>query len=408
MPPHLLRALGCALLASVVSTPARAQMPADDGAYGFGTTVTVGGEITAALSPADDDAWFNYTGYEQNAIRMARVRLFGEWHASGKVSVVGELRAESGAHVSAPALYVRWQPAVSLPLHIQAGRIPPLVGAFPRRAYGRDNAVIGLPLAYQYLTSLRADALPVSIDNVLAMRGRGWLASYPLGSYDSGPGVPLVAVDEWDTGVEATWQTSLLDVSAAVTLGSPAVPVVIDTNDGVMLSTHVTGRLPAGVTAGLSAGRGRWIEDDVLALTPQGASSRSAQLVVGADVEWGRGPWLLRGEWLRSRFDVPLTWPNHEGARLHAWASFAEARYRPHPRWQLGARVDRLDFSQVVGTVPANRPTTWDAPVTRLEGIVGFRATRSLDIRAGWQHNWRDGGRVQKRGDPVVAVLYWF
>jgi len=35
-----------------------------------------------------------------------------------------------------------------------------VIGAFARQAYGRDNLVIGTPLAYQYLTSLRPDALP--------------------------------------------------------------------------------------------------------------------------------------------------------------------------------------------------------------------------------------------------------
>jgi hypothetical protein len=116
----------------------------------------------------------------------------------------------------------------------------------------------------------------------------------------------------------------------------------------------------------------------------------------------------VRAEWLRSRIYVPLTITDPAGTQLDAWATFVEGRYRPHPRRQIGARLDRLDFIQVVGTLPGSQPTTWDAPVTRLEGVVGFRVTRSLDVRAGWQHNWRDGGRVERRGDPVVAVLYWF
>src|SRR5438445_5776950 len=42
---------------------------------------------------------------------------------------------------------------------VQIGRIPPTFGAFARRTYANDNPLIGYPLAYQYLTSLRADAL---------------------------------------------------------------------------------------------------------------------------------------------------------------------------------------------------------------------------------------------------------
>ena len=37
-------------------------------------------------------------------------------------------------------------------------------GAFARRTYANDNPLIGYPLAYQYLTSLRPDAVPATAD----------------------------------------------------------------------------------------------------------------------------------------------------------------------------------------------------------------------------------------------------
>lgn len=370
--------------------------------------VTVGGEVSGVLSPADNDSWFNYTDYDQDALRMARLRLFGEWHAADRVSIVGEFRVENPSTVSAPALYVRWQPAASTPFHLQAGRIPPLVGAFARRAYGRDNAVIGLPLAYQYLTSLRADALPLSIGDVLQMRGRGWLATYPVGNYEAGPGVPLIAVSEWDTGVEGTWRAEWADVSAAITRGAPALPVVRDTNDGLMVAGRTTMRLPRGVQVGLSAGRGQWIDEDVLARTPRGKGSASTQTIVAADVEAGHGPWLIRAEWLRAGFALPLAQTAPDGVDLTAWSGFIETRYRPHPRWQLGTRVDRLAFGRAWPNAADTPTTTWDASVARVEATLGFRVTRTFEVRGGWQHNWRDGGRIETRGVPVLAALYWF
>ena len=60
---------------------------------------------------------------------------------------------------------------------IQVGRVPPTFGAFARRTYASDNPLIGYPLAYQYLTSMRADALPANADELLRMRGRGWLCA---------------------------------------------------------------------------------------------------------------------------------------------------------------------------------------------------------------------------------------
>ena len=85
---------------------------------------------------------------------------------------------------------------------IQAGRVPPTFGAFARRIYASDNPLIGYPLAYQYLTSLRADALPVNADELLAMRGRGWLSSYSIGNPMPANGLPLASGFRWDTGVQ--------------------------------------------------------------------------------------------------------------------------------------------------------------------------------------------------------------
>ncbi|MFO7301919.1 MAG: hypothetical protein DIU54_005805 [Acidobacteriota bacterium] len=368
----------------------------------------VGAEITALVGPSDHQAYFNYTGYETNALRTSRIRLFGEWRVAPIASVVGELRLEGASNLDLPALYLRLQPAAGVPLSIQAGRIPPLVGAFPRRAYGRDNAVVGLPLMYQYLTSLRPDALPLSIDDVLAMRGRGWSPGYPIGGSGAGPGVPLVDVSRWDSGLQATWRPSRFELSAAVTRGSPAVPVVRDRNDGVMWSARAAALLPGDVTLGVSGARGEWMERAALDSAGLPSATHPTQTVVGVDTEYGRGPWLVRGEVLHSRFELPLVVTAPAGADISALAAFVEVRYRPSPRWQLGARLERLDFSTVQGSASGDRPTAWDAPVSRVEAAVAYRAARAIDVRAGWQYNWRAGGRVRERGYPVVAALVWF
>src|SRR5687768_1293821 len=129
----------------------------------------VGGEVTAIGGAREDTGFFNNTDYDINTTRMVRLRLFGEWHLTGTMSLVGELRSENAAALISASAYVRWRPR-SGRLVVQAGRIPPVFGAYPRRAYGRDNLTLAVPLAYQYLISLRPDAMPVGIDDVLAMR----------------------------------------------------------------------------------------------------------------------------------------------------------------------------------------------------------------------------------------------
>ncbi len=359
--------------------------------------------MTAIVGRRDDTAFFNYSDYERNTLRIARLRLFGEWRAASRLSAIAELRTEND-DVMLPALYVRWQPFTARDLYVHVGRIPPVIGGFGRHAYGRDNIVVGQPLAYQYLTSLRPDALPGTADDLLRMRGRGWQPSFPIGSTAVETGIPLVSASTWDTGVAGIWRRGWLEMSAALTRGSPAVPVVDDENDGLMWSGRAAAQTPYGMTIGVSGARGQWVNNAVLDLAAGRRATPSSQSVLGADLEFGYGPWLVRGEWLRTVFETPFVHTEQAHRDLVAWSGFAEARYRPFPRWQVGARVDRIAF----GSLPGLASTSWDANVERVEVILGFRATRHVEIRGGWQHNWRDGGRVRELGLPILAVLGWF
>jgi hypothetical protein len=387
--------------------PVVAQTPEYGEGSGLTRHVAGGGEIMAVSGPRDTTAFFNYSDYERNLLRIARVRLFGEWRALTRLSLIGEIRTENADQVMMPALYARWQPRATPDLYIHAGRIPPVIGGFSRHAYGRDNVVIGQPLAYQYLTSLRPDAVPATVEDLARMRSRGWQPSYPVGETSTEPGVPLVSASKWDTGIAGIWRHGRVDLSGALTQGSPAVPVVRDTNSKLMWSGRAAALIGGGVTIGVSGAIAQWLEDNVLDLTPAGRDTPAAQSLLGADVEFGHGPWLVRGEWLRSVFDLPITTEPDPVARLHARSAFAEVRYRPVPRWQVGVRVDHLAFGDLPGTASASG-LSWDADVERVEAVLGYRVHRRIELRGGWQHNWRDGGRVRERGLPVLAVLGWF
>jgi hypothetical protein len=369
--------------------------------------IAVGGDLALIAAPPDTRTYFNYTSYDQDGLRTVRVRLDGEWHLLDGLSLVGELRTENTSALHASAFYLRWQPGTRHDLSIQIGRIPPVIGAFGRRAYGRDNAVLGLPLAYQYLTSLRPDALPASAVDLLAMRGRGWQPTYPIGSREFRPGVPLVSGSSWDTGTEGLWTTRRFDLAGAVTLGSPADPLVRETNGRLMWSGRAAAKLPAGVTVGVSGARAGWLQDSVLDLTPEGRHTPDTQSLLGVDTEFGVGRWLVRAEWLRSRFDLPLPADPSPARRLFARSGFVEGRVKLHPRLQVGVRVDRLRFSTIQDPATAGW-LPWDANVDRVEAEFGVRLTRPLELRAGWQQNWRPGSRAVRRGIPVAGLLYWF
>jgi len=393
-----------ALIFVLVARVTSAQTAAESG--GVMSHVSFGGDMTAAISPPDEIAFFNYTDYQHNALRIARFRVMAQWRVVSRLSFIAEVRTEDGAGVEMAAVYARWRPWTNRDFTVQAGRVPPVIGAFPRRAYGRDNLVIGFPLAYQYLMSLRPDALPASVDDLVRMRARGWQPSFPIGSQTLRPGLPLASAFRWDTGAQVYWRHNMLALAGAVTRGAPADPVVHDHNSSLAWSGRFALHIPSGPEIGVSGAIGGWIDDDVRTLATNGADGSSHQALVGVDADYGIGPWLVRAEWLRSTFEMPL---RTTGATmsLPAWSGFIEGRFKVTTRVQLAARIDRLEFGRVVAGVN-HVETTWDADVDRMEGAVAIRITRRADVKVGWQQNWRDGGRVRTRGFPALAVQYWF
>ena len=155
-----------AFLVCACPFPAAAQdEPAPDGSW-FSQRVRVSGEASASVSTldAEREGWFNYSDYDVSSVRSVRLSLLGEVQLAPRIAVLGEIRTVQLERPEAYALYLRVRPFASVPLDVHLGRVPPTFGAFPRRLYVADNPLIGQPLAYQYLTTMRADALPASAD----------------------------------------------------------------------------------------------------------------------------------------------------------------------------------------------------------------------------------------------------
>jgi hypothetical protein len=371
----------------------------------FDGRLAVGAEVVATFGDEDDVAYFNFTDYEHNTLRMFRLALSASWRPVDRLAIVGEVRSEDLESVRPYAAYVRVRPWLKHPFDVQFGRIPPSFGAFGRRGYsGGDNPVIGYPLAYQYLTSLRADAAPATVADLLVMRGRGWRTTYPIGSTEAAPGVPLVSTFRWDTGVQAHWQGRAFDVTGSVTAGSLADPRTTDNNGGKQLSGRVAYRPTAGLILGASAARGRFFDREVTQALPQSQGSH-AQTALGADVEYSQGYWLVRSELVWSRWNVPFASPA-ETVDTDALGLWVEARYRVTPRIVVSGRADRLAFSRL--DVGNNLTPTWEANVTRIEADAGYYVQRNLLARFAVQYNDRDGGRVRQRTYFSGQLAYWF
>jgi hypothetical protein len=94
---------------------------------------------------------------------------------------------------------------------------------------------------------------------------------------------------------------------------------------------------------------------------------------------------------------------------LGAWGTFVEGRYKIRPGLFAAVRVDHLRFSRISGTLFGGRPTSWDAPVSRVEAGAGYSLRRNLLLKAAVQRNWRSGVAFGARETVAGAqALLWF
>jgi hypothetical protein len=418
------------LLTAIVSLaaaaePARADLlPSRPITFGGGRVV-VSGDVAISFG-TKDDGYFNLFDYSHDAFNVLTLSLSAEARANDRLSFVGRVLDEvslrerepgpSDRHVIYPyAAFVRVQPTASRSFTVLAGRIPPVFGNFGRRDYGETNPLIGVPLAYSYPTTIRPEP-PPSRGELLLNRGGGWRVRYPRATAPLGPqGLPLVNARRWDTGVSAQWVGATFEAAGAVTFGTLSQPLTDDDNGGRQIAGRIGVTPVTGFSVGVSGARGEFAADPGTDAAYGGGTAgwlpepaRSAthrQEAFGVDAEYAFGHVVVRGEVVASRWDTPFL-NGDPTARLGALGTSLGARVALTPRWSVAARGDRLGFTRI--EAPGGDRRTWDAPVTRVEGALGYMLRRNVRLKASYQYNWRDGGRRRTAGMAGAQLLYWF
>jgi hypothetical protein len=368
--------------------------------------LTIGGDVSASFG-SDDPAFYNYTDYEHSLLRMLRVDLSAAVKAGSHLSLLAELQTENFDTIHPYAFYLRIRPWTARAFDIQVGRVPPTFGAFARRTYVSDNLLIGYPLAYQYLTSLRPDSLPASADELLQKRTLGWRVRYSIGDQGVDHGVPLVSAFRWDTGVQVHASNDIVSATAAVTAGTVSNPLVVDDNGGKQVAGRVEVHASPGLVLGTSIARGPFVSDSALRSLGGGLSSGSfTQTAWGGDVEYSRDYFLIRGETIVSLWRLPIVSQPAIELPLRAASVSLEGRYKIQPGVYVAARLDHLGFSEITGTQVT---APWDAPVTRVEVGGGYSLQRNLLLKLSYQHDTRDGGRLATPANLVATqAVFWF
>jgi hypothetical protein len=395
-----------ACLAPVCRTEAQT-LPSEPISIASGHLV-VSGDVSGTVGTADP-GFFNYTDYNHSALRLFRVDVSATVNAGDHFAVLGEVRAENLDQLSPYALFLRVKPWTAHDITIQLGRVPPTFGAFARRTYPSDNPLIGYPLAYQYLTSLRTDSLPADADDLMRRRGRGWLDRFTIGDQTLEHGIPLVTAFRWDTGVQVHARTAngVVNGTAAVTAGTLSNPLFHDDNAGRQLAARMEFRPVAGLIVGASGARGPFVSAAAAAAAVgEGHDREFTQTAWGADIEYSRGYVLLRFETIVSEWRLPVVREPALSVPLRAVSSSAEGRYKLAPGLYVAGRLDHLGFNDLHATTTT---APWDAPVTRAEAGVGFSIQRNLLLKVSYQYNTRDGGPLE-RVEPQTAaqLVFWF
>ena len=396
-------------------------LPSEPIEFGAGH-VTVGGDVSATFSCAtpidascgEDAGFFNYTDYAHSALRLFRVDVSAAVKAGPHFTVLSQVRSENLDTAEPYALYLRVRPWSSKDFDIQVGLVPPTFGAFLRHSYANDNPLIGYPLAYQYLTTLRPDALPASADELLKKRSTGWLVKYSVGDSTAQAGVPLVTAFSWDTGVQAHGTVGIVSATAAITTGTISHPLFKEDNDGRQLATRVELRPVMGLVVGTSFAHGAFVSQSAAraAVGSEANDQSYAQTAWGGDLEYSHGYYLLRAETIVSSWRLPTATPPAAQVpiqdALTSFSTSVEGRYKLRPRLYVAARFDRLTFSDLAGADGISQP--WDAPVKRIEVGTGYSLQRNLVLKLSYQHNTRDGGNFLPRVGKFAAaqLVYWF
>lgn len=385
--------------------PAAAQTP--DVSGDAGDRVSLAGELVATYG-SDDPGFFNYATYAYDPLQNVRVVVDASARPIRHVEFLAQLRTDGLSQARLAALYVRVRPWLSRQVDLQIGRVPTAFGLFGRSGYGSESPLVGRPLAYGYLLSLRRDAAADSAADLIRMRGRGWLSSFPRGNTAADRGLPIVNTDLWDTGVQLRVAGAGLDWVGAVTTGSLGSPRLGDDNRDKALSSRLTARLHPGVVLGLSAAQGAYFSRSLDAvLAPGESTTRLRQRAAGVDAEFSAGRWVARGEVLVSRWTLPaFVATPRESPIVTAVAAWGEGRVRLLPGLDAGLRVERLGFDDLA---TASGATSWEAPVSRAEVGLAFAPIRHLRLKVAAQRNRRDnGGRV--RHDTLLAAqaALWF
>jgi hypothetical protein len=319
----------------------------------------------------------NFFSYAENPFHAIRLRLLADGRIHEHVSAFVELLSDEGR---APRLFggfVRLSDPKGRDIHLEMGKIPLHVGAFPNRSSASRNSLVGSPIVYQYHVDVRDDQIPLRPEDIVANQGRGYFTNYAAGGLTGvgypGSGMALSILYEncWDFGAVIVGTANPFEFAAGVTNGTVGSMVGTDTNDGKQVLGRI-GIAPAPwIRAGISGARGPYLIRQLDDELPPGRNVNDYnQVFAGADLELSYGRAIVTGEYVWNRFEQPYV----GNLDLDSW--YTEAKVTVFPGWYVAGRYSRMLFDDL--TLAGGDRERWDAPLWRREIGIGFKPSKML------------------------------
>jgi hypothetical protein len=327
---------------------------------------------------SDDEINTNSFNFGENPFHTSRLRLLANARVQERVAAFVELLSDDADAPRLFGAFVRLSDPKGRDIHLELGKLPLHIGAFPNRSYASRNHLIGSPLVYQYHVDVRDDQVPTRTDDIVANRGRGYLTDYAapgltgVGYPGEGGSLPILYENCWDFGAVVLGTASPFEFAVGATNGTVGAPQNTDNNDGKQVLGRV-GVVPAPwLRLGVSGARGAYLIRmlDGGDLPPGSKATDFNQVMGGADVELSYGRAIVFGEYVWNRFESPYI----GDLDLDTW--YVEGKVTVTPGWYAAGRYSRMIFDEV--TLTGGGVARWDAPVWRRELGIGFKPSKQL------------------------------
>lgn len=325
------------------------------------------------------------------------LRLFIDGTVNPQFSVFGQVVLHDVPGVYVDGAYVMWTPRTGTDFHVNAGKLPWLIGTYAPRTYSDQNPLIGKPLMYQYHTTLVWFMVPSSADKLLASRGTGQTGIGYLGA--SAFGMAVVDDSWWDTGMVANGSSHSIEYSLGLTNGTPGWG---NGGEDENRGKTVLGRIGLAPTPwlrfGASGALGPYLIHDLKTPLPAGRTPEDydQQLVMG-DLGLSGGHVELHAE------AVANTWQTPTLGDLDVRGGYVEGKVTLAAGLWAAGRYDVMRFGDIADSTGARPP--WDYDQDRIEAGLGLRWDRNVFVKGVFQRSIQHEEDEDYRSDLYALQL---